>query len=780
MVLERTRIASFDQVGENNFFINPEHLNGDEIDYELRIRSEYFLGSRRELTAKLRNLIKEEQRELRTSPKTAYSFPSEELTVCEAKLVQLAALLEQVSDDPQTHYKFMSNYLHGEGRLNRIPKGDGALNVSARVFDLNERFSECYHAFVQKLQSFKKGNRNRQDNEIEEAAGGIGNGSKGIESNGVFQQQEVQSKFPAVHSGTIPKQVIGILEQQEIEQNVTPAPMNDFQLLGNMLNVHQQEHRLSEHFGLHGNQITPIPPNASQTHFQFPSTNRGGNQHPLTSSRNNNDFERIPPEDFGLDRRNSMPSLYEQRRRAHLMNDGQVDNVHDQPNSPANPNRNGVPSNSDNGHGQATLRPDTAPFARNSRNESQLESAVVEIASAIGQMMNQMTAINSRLNEIDNRNRTYTVPNQRQVPITHNSPYRPQPEQFPSRGMNRNHTAEQLSNNVRRVPMHKWDLRFTANEKSDIPEEKDARAFLKRLEIFRDAEGVAYDEIFLKFHYLLKGHALTWFSQYRHEFRNWSDLKAGFLKQYTTPLTKFMTAAKLANRKQKVNETASDYIADIIRDFDSMEVFDEEERISIVQNGLVPELRNRAMSREWHSVQEMSIWLRKTEAADKLYGNVTQQPPVFRRFIPKRPTMAFTSNNIEDSQEVDESNQSVYGEMSDACEMNENVSHCNAISSQKGQTVDNKSTLSVQSHRFQGTKEAGSKKLLCFNCKSDQHRFIDCDRAVDRIFCFRCGKEEILAPQCECKLRFQRSKNLLAVACAETEPCGEPSPNQSN
>lgn len=74
-----------------------------------------------------------------------------------------------------------------------------------------------------------------------------------------------------------------------------------------------------------------------------------------------------------------------------------------------------------------------------------------------------------------------------------------------------------------------------------------------------------------------------------------------------------MTAAKLASRRQQKDETATEYIASIIRDFDSMQLFDEEERISVVQNGLLPDLRSRAMSRVWTSFQEMSIWLRQTE-----------------------------------------------------------------------------------------------------------------------------------------------------------------------
>lgn len=259
----------------------------------------------------------------------------------------------------------------------------------------------------------------------------------------------------------------------------------------------------------------------------------------------------------------------------------------------------------------------------------------------------------------------------------------------------------------------------------------------------------------------MRGGALDWYTQYRNEFLHWNDLKAGFLKQYTTPLSKFVTAAKLASRKQQKTETASDYIASIIRDFDEMEVHDEEERIAIVQNGLLPDLRSRAMSRDWQSVQEMSVWLRKTETADKLYGHPAQQPLV-RRFFTKRPIMAMSQDN-EIFEEID----SESGEPVEIVEVEEN--QCSAMNSRRnfgnrrsGQTANT---------------EPKQKKSACYNCKSTQHYFNDCDKPVNRVFCFRCGKEDTLAPNCECRKLREQTKNELGVAALEAENCDEVNQN---
>lgn len=54
----------------------------------------------------------------------------------------------------------------------------------------------------------------------------------------------------------------------------------------------------------------------------------------------------------------------------------------------------------------------------------------------------------------------------------------------------------------------------------------------------------------------------------------------------------------------------------------------------------------------------------------------------------------------------------------------------------------------VESNVSAGTNNP---KPLCFNCKSDEHLLLDCTAPFDRIFCFRCGRENVRAPECTCR-----------------------------
>lgn len=47
-----------------------------------------------------------------------------------------------------------------------------------------------------------------------------------------------------------------------------------------------------------------------------------------------------------------------------------------------------------------------------------------------------------------------------------------------------------------------------------------------------------------------------------------------------------------------------------------------------------------------------------------------------------------------------------------------------------------------------GTSGEKRMKPICFNCRKRGHIFNDCQEKVTRIFCFRCGKNDNIAPTC--------------------------------
>ena len=219
------------------------------------------------------------------------------------------------------------------------------------------------------------------------------------------------------------------------------------------------------------------------------------------------------------------------------------------------------------------------------------------------------------------------------------------------------------------------------------------------------------------------------------------------------------------------------YIAAVQREFNELGVYNEHEKIPIIRNGLNDRLRDIAMTQPWASVQEMDLHLRTVEAADELRRE-SEVKPIKKMFFPRRSVSVVETN---DSVECEES---IECEATSECEHEESElnSDCQAI----------RRTLNFKRDKFHGQKskptsataakdsevgiqpnttvETRKPKLLCYNCKSDEHLLLDCTTPIDRVFCFRCGNEGVRAPECSCR----RPKNECPAAYYVNVIGGEP------
>lgn len=783
-------------IGE--FIIQPEFLDEEELAYEMRIRRLFLGGNRREQCTRLRECINREKGGVHAIPLTGYSVPSEEIDLCKSKLTQIEQMLEQVTNETPTQNRFMTKYLHVESRLNRIPSQNTIVNMTQEIASTNQALSNLFNTFIARVRDYRM--RRRLDNNpprIEDVfSDDENNGAGGGQDKGERVTVEPNLRLEHVHpplgqveqsdiigGNVIPPTLqdndgtydngqllsidgdqrqdgmngeeIVVVNNNRRESQVQNRQTNDFELLGQVLRQNAVPARESELFGLHGNNMVPN------------ALNQFANGQIMTSSRVNEYVDPRFSMVFGENRISSMPPL---PRYPNVMPQYQANRTQQN----RDYNREFIPPRS---------HPHDVRFSGTERSyhaPQQQQDVLHQVLSAIHTLTDRVETISQRVDDVEVRNHTYTVDRNVQTP---NSQFLPEQEpvaasvhsyRVPQRDFRANAPNNNFHNKpTHRVPINKWNLYFTANQKSDIPEEKDVRAFLKRLEVFRTAEGMSEQDVYQRFTYLLKGTALDWYTRNISNFRNWLELKAGLEKQYTNRLNKFVAAAQLASKRQEKGQSASDYIASIIRDFDTMEITDEEEKISIIQNGLLPGLRGRAMSRDWNSVQELEIWLRKAEIADKLYYQEANKNDTNKKFFVKRSTMAMSGQATGG----DNVNEVIYEEVSENdVECNDEinrVSSCNVLFSKRETAPNKKVQTNVSTNKNLNTKETRYGKLTCFNCFSNQHLFRDCDKPIHKMFCFRCGKENVLAPNCDCKAKKEGSKNISAVSLVEAGQSGD-------
>lgn len=207
------------------------------------------------------------------------------------------------------------------------------------------------------------------------------------------------------------------------------------------------------------------------------------------------------------------------------------------------------------------------------------------------------------------------------------------------------------------------------------------------------------------------------------------------------------------------------YIASIQREFDEMGMYSEKEKISIIQNGLNERLRNVALSHDWVSVQAMDLHLRTIEVADELRKETESQTQK-RMFFPRRAINVIEANEQGINAELNEANEND----SELTEYLGNEINCQAIKAkyQKGNVSNSLSATNERKDIYTAKETQTRNVMTCYNCKAESHRLVDCGEPITRIFCFRCGREGVRAPNCSCG-----PKNSRNVACSTTESCDQ-------
>lgn len=823
------------------FVVEPEYLSNEEIKYELRIRGIGAEGNRRTITQRLRQTINEE----RTSPGAirfiSVGVPSQEYELVSKSIGRLQTLLSQVTNEDETQQRFMSVFLHLEGRLNRIAKVANGLDLTNVIFNTNETFSGLYHEFTEKIRLLKNPRLNAQaianwqqqqlnqerENTIERNEFAAQDNGNNINTNERALSNQANARHSVAQGLDQSNQHLQSQSFQDsaiIEALRSENLSNDrfrfdsFSLMANLLQQngaqHQQQRqqqmnathntndraRLSQNFIREREQPpTPIGLEINRNTYNLdrPSQDIRQNNRIIDSNgiiyRNNGgntnrpisvDFDsrsiRTPPPDFGNDRRNSLPinianasNINNEIPRTFGMVDNggraqyQVnirDNARDGVEQMDRRIGNEVPRNGIGTQHRIAIRNNyermNRPIVENPRYENRNEQE-----DTLRQILQAVTSLSLKMNDLEQWKESFSAnigPN--------NNPNHNRRLNNPIVERNLGQTYTVIDNNDNRpihdsiiaaqrpksssVPIHKWNWKFTADRTSKIPEERDLNAFFRKLELYREAEGTNYEEIYNKFHYLIGGSVYEWYIQYRRSFSNWQELKEGLSRQFTTPLTPFMAVAKLSTRRQGREETAMQYIAAVLREFDALNIYGEQERISIIQNGLLPRLRNLVIGKTWRSVQEMDLHLRTIEVSEELYQETGPKNRI-RSFAQRRSIQALSHDEEYDSDE----------NMREGEETIQNKC-CHAVRDESyvRKKFNNDRNKKQDRNRNKEQFETENNRTGCFNCGDDSHMFRECPEEITGAFCFKCGKKDTITPKCGCSSKINKRVAMLDSA----------------
>lgn len=164
---------------------------------------------------------------------------------------------------------------------------------------------------------------------------------------------------------------------------------------------------------------------------------------------------------------------------------------------------------------------------------------------------------------------------------------------------------------VTRVPVCKWDIKFTGSEK---PEQ--LMSFLERVEELRVARNLTKPNLYLSAIDLFAGNAISWFRSIKTRVCGWDELVQLLKREFLPPDFDDMVWEEIRNRKQIKGEKVSIYIAIMENLFSRLSVLpDEQTRLRYIRRNLLPVFIARLSLVDVQSIQALGSLCRKIEAS---------------------------------------------------------------------------------------------------------------------------------------------------------------------
>jgi hypothetical protein len=141
-----------------------------------------------------------------------------------------------------------------------------------------------------------------------------------------------------------------------------------------------------------------------------------------------------------------------------------------------------------------------------------------------------------------------------------------------------------------RIALDKWKCSYNGN-RSPKEGEDNLADFLRQVKSQAESNDMPLTEAIRHMNYFLTGQARTWYSCLKEKPRTWEEFESKIKRKFLPQHYDYDHAHFIYNRKQKKNETVSEFINEMVRQFSSLtrEVSEAEQCIAIQKN-LKPEI----------------------------------------------------------------------------------------------------------------------------------------------------------------------------------------------
>ena len=282
--------------------------------------------------------------------------------------------------------------------------------------------------------------------------------------------------------------------------------------------------------------------------------------------------------------------------------------------------------------------------------------------------------------------------------------------------------APSTSSGIRFPHYHKWGIKFD-NKSMSIDD------FLFRLERVKDSYYVTWPEVVQNFHHFVSGSAMTWYWTFikSNPSCNWPTLRLALVEQYRSLETDSELYRKMSDRKQLLNESFDSFYDDLIQLNSRLRVPKTvKEIIELIKLNVRRRIGELLVTFSTHSLPEMVYVCRTIE---KFLNGGESVKPKYQSSTP--------------------------------------------LQHPRRQIAEIDSEIEISSEEAPGVIEAYHREantLRCWNCRVEGHSFRECDSPKRNLFCYRCGRENVITPRCDnCSGNRQPGNPTTGGRCPRSE-----------
>ena len=281
-------------------------------------------------------------------------------------------------------------------------------------------------------------------------------------------------------------------------------------------------------------------------------------------------------------------------------------------------------------------------------------------------------------------------------------------------------------------PLYKWGLVFDGNRENLAVDE-----FIFQVEHMCNHYRISWEELLRDFHFLLAKDAKSWYwLLIRTEpIRNWPELKKALLARYQVSKSDFEIMKEILERRQQPGESVDYFFQSVLKLRANL-------KNPVPEIELVKILKRNLRENIGRIVYAMAIF-----TVEQLRYECVE---IERQFL-RRDNRQIPQNNR--SYQISE------------IETNQN----------KTPFEDNfESQIDAFAMRIRKSfnNQDNAQSLVCWNCRSANHTFVNCPSEERNVFCYKCGLPDVVLPKCpRCKQgNQQKNANLSGESRSPQQP----------